>query len=193
MAKRVKTVRQPRSTFWDRGTDPLAKPKPLGGDAQAALWLRWSCARDGVEFPSGGVEITFYDEGRGHGMAYVYSTSTRSSYWHSKTERGELVMTRAVPAWAMPCKRADLFIAARQTGKSLSDCLMFGREHWQNADNAAMDGETWDTMKAHEMLDYQARHRREDGDCVWQIEHEAAELDAGEEIRAYQMENKLAA
>jgi hypothetical protein len=156
MATRIKkTKRQPRSTFYTREEDPLAKPPCVGAQAQAEMWLRWDCARQGIEFPEGKVLIDFHANGS-RGLAVVCLPLSRVR----DLTPGIELLRRDIPAWAMPTTRADLFDVALQTGKPLSDCLSFGLGHYgRNTDYAATDGEIWDRMQANQLLDNAFRDR----------------------------------
>jgi len=111
--------------------DPLGSVKKRDVDAIAIDYLRWICARDGVEIPDRcsygeSISISFCSE-NGAGYAYVTRRIPERRDRHKKRSKviPEQIVTEAkipVPAWGMPCCRVDLWHAAHQAGADLETC-----------------------------------------------------------------------
>jgi hypothetical protein len=169
--------------------DPAHKV-PVGSQKQAEMWLRWDCGRKGIDFPKGRVLIEFHPNGP-RGLAVVSAPLSRVR----DLTPGLELLRHDVPAWVVPMAHADLFDAAYQTGKPLSDCLSLGMGyHGRGAkDIAAMDGEAWDRMCANRLLDNAFRDRTiyAEDERFFNQAQDAANMEAAHEIEQDQLDYEI--
>ena len=102
----------------------------------ALRWLEWKCQRDGIALPAKPWRAEFLEDdgvceavliekfdSRWHGPQYEVTYGPRGGRKQVAVyRRPQELMRVAVPAWAMPVKRADLWHAAHQAGLPLADC-----------------------------------------------------------------------
>lgn len=133
-------------------SDPLGPaPKPSAHD-MAVKYLKWHCAKHGIELPTDHYRNTltysFYFE-RGECLAYISRNIPES---RDHRDRRVLAHTEqeakiVLPAWAMPYKRVDMWHAAHQAGGSMETCnRVANTSRWESDHKALCDAAT--TMDA---------------------------------------------
>lgn len=146
------------------GPDPLG-PIPKGDAAQdhAEKYLAWYCAKHGIELPDNHYRNTlsyaFHADNDGQCFAYISRRVPESRGYRGKRVLAHSVEEAkiSIPAWAMPCKRADLWHAAHQAGADLTVCHEIANPYGRPGDTgnksvsdaaAAMDAPTFGTFLA---------------------------------------------
>ena len=120
--------------------DPLSPCKPLGGEKQLALWIKWKAESTGVSLPEFHVATATPHHNFKRGVATLY-LKKRDGWYYGK-ETLESVETFAIPAHVIPCKRADLWHAAHQSNLSFDEIYSEGQGWRANAERAKKAQET---------------------------------------------------
>lgn len=112
--------------------DPLAPVPKADAQHYAEAYLTWYCAKHAIELPENDHRNTLsyaFHFSNGECFAYISRKVPESRGYGGYGRHGKRVLAHSVeeakiriPAWAMPCRRVDLWHAAHQAGADLTIC-----------------------------------------------------------------------